>query len=129
MMNIQNLSSKVNLALKFKNGICAELCLKVWFESDWHINIYMYIYSNITDSGSFLERLTRNKIPNNHFPMGRPFLLNQKHNVGWFLLRRFVFLNTIPTYFCWLFGWHANKQVVTFIMSSLGIPLCFDLFR
>ena len=35
MMNVQNLGSKGSLWVKFKNGICAELCLKLWFESDY----------------------------------------------------------------------------------------------
>ena len=46
MMNIQNLGSKESLGVKFKDGICAKLCLKLWFESDW------YFY-NITESGQF----------------------------------------------------------------------------
>ena len=32
MMTIRNLSSKGNLWVKFKDGIWAELCLKLWFE-------------------------------------------------------------------------------------------------
>ena len=35
MMNIQNLGSKENLGVKFKDGIYTELCLKLWFEHDW----------------------------------------------------------------------------------------------
>ena len=31
-MNIGNLGSKGSLWVKFNNGICAELCLKLWFE-------------------------------------------------------------------------------------------------
>ena len=34
MMNLQNLGSKEKLRVKFKDGIWAELCLKIWFESD-----------------------------------------------------------------------------------------------
>ena len=34
MLNLQNLGSKERLGVKFKDGICAELCLKLWFESD-----------------------------------------------------------------------------------------------
>ena len=33
MMTIRNLGSKGNLWVKFKDGICAELCLKLWFEN------------------------------------------------------------------------------------------------
>ena len=40
MMNIQNLGSKESLRVKFKDGICAKLCLKLWFESDWHFVIF-----------------------------------------------------------------------------------------
>ena len=32
MMNIQNLGSKESVAVKFKEGICSELCLMLWFE-------------------------------------------------------------------------------------------------
>ena len=34
MMNLRNLGSKENLAIKFKDGICADLCLNLRFESD-----------------------------------------------------------------------------------------------
>ena len=27
--------SKESVAVKFKEDICTELCLKLWFESDW----------------------------------------------------------------------------------------------
>ena len=36
MMNIRNLVSKESLGVKFEDGICAELCLTLWFESDWY---------------------------------------------------------------------------------------------
>ena len=36
MMNIRNLGSKESLEMKFKDSIYAELCLKLWFESDWY---------------------------------------------------------------------------------------------
>ena len=32
MMNMWNLGSKESLWVKLKDGICAELCLKLWFE-------------------------------------------------------------------------------------------------
>ena len=36
-MNILNLSSKKKLIDgKFKDGICTELCFKLWFESNWY---------------------------------------------------------------------------------------------
>ena len=35
-MNIQILGSKESLWVKFKEGICVELHLKLWFESDWY---------------------------------------------------------------------------------------------
>ena len=59
-MNKRNTGSKESVGVKYKNGICAELCLKLWFESDWY-------FWNITDSGWFWKRLSRNKVPNNHF--------------------------------------------------------------
>ena len=36
MMNIQNRGSKESLRVEFKDGICAELCLELWFESHWY---------------------------------------------------------------------------------------------
>ena len=32
--------------VKYKDGICSELCLKLWFDSDWYL-------CNITESGWF----------------------------------------------------------------------------
>ena len=43
-MNIKNLGSKERLGFKLNDDKCEELCLKLWFESDW------YFY-NITESG------------------------------------------------------------------------------
>ena len=37
MRNKQNLGSKENVGVKVKEDICADLFLKLWFESDWHI--------------------------------------------------------------------------------------------
>ena len=36
------------------------MCLELWFECGWY-------FCNITESGSFRKRLTRNKVPTNHF--------------------------------------------------------------
>ena len=36
------------MLIKFKDDICNELCLKFWFESDWH-------FCNITESRWFLK--------------------------------------------------------------------------
>ena len=44
----------------FKEGICAELCLKHWFESDWY-------FCNIAQSGWFWKSLPRKKVLNHHF--------------------------------------------------------------
>ena len=44
-MNMPNLGSRESLWVKFKNRICAKLCLELWFKSDWH-------FCNITDSGA-----------------------------------------------------------------------------
>ena len=33
MINILDLGLKERVGVKFKEGICAELCLKLWFES------------------------------------------------------------------------------------------------
>ena len=35
MINIWNLDSKGSLGVKYKDDICAELCSKLWFESDY----------------------------------------------------------------------------------------------
>ena len=60
MMNIRNLGSNENVGVKCKESICAELCLRLWFESHWY-------FCNITESGLFWKRHSRNKDPNNHF--------------------------------------------------------------
>ena len=60
MTNKQNLGSKENVGVRFKERICAELYLKLWSESDW------YFY-NITKSGWFWKRHSRKKVLNNHF--------------------------------------------------------------
>ena len=39
MINRQNLGSKESVGVRFKEGICAELCLKLWSERDWHFVI------------------------------------------------------------------------------------------
>ena len=44
MMNIQNLGLQESVRVKFKEGICVELCLKLWFERDWY-------FCDITKSG------------------------------------------------------------------------------
>ena len=36
MMKTQNLGSEEELTVEFNNGVCAELCLKLWFERDWY---------------------------------------------------------------------------------------------
>ena len=59
-MNIQILGSKESLWVKFKEGICAELHLKLWFESDWYL-------CNIAKSRWFWKRLSRKKALNYHF--------------------------------------------------------------
>ena len=46
MMNVQNLGSQESVGVKYINTICTKLCLKLWFESDWHI-------CNITESRWF----------------------------------------------------------------------------
>ena len=43
-----------SVEVKFKAGISAKLCLKLWFESDWY-------FSNITRSGWFWKRLSSKK--------------------------------------------------------------------
>ena len=60
MMNIRNLGSKESVAINYKDGICAKLCVKLWFESRW-------CFCNITELGSFSKQLFKNKVPNNHF--------------------------------------------------------------
>ena len=60
MMNIRNLGSKESVGVWYNDGICAKLCLKIWFES------YCY-FCNIIESGWFWKWLSRSKVPNNHF--------------------------------------------------------------
>ena len=38
-----NLGSKENVGVKYKEGICSELCFKLWFEHDGY-------FCNITES-------------------------------------------------------------------------------
>ena len=59
-MNMRNLWWKENLWVKFKHGICTELCLKLWFEKDWY-------FCNITETGWFWKRLSGHTVPNNPF--------------------------------------------------------------
>ena len=35
-MNMRNLGSKESLGVKLKDGICFQLCLKLWFERGWY---------------------------------------------------------------------------------------------
>ena len=60
MMNKQNLGSEEELGCTYKDGICTELCLNLWFERDWY-------FLNITESGWFWKQLSRNKVPKDHF--------------------------------------------------------------
>ena len=52
MINIRNLGSNESLGVQFKDDIGAELCLKLWFESDCYLKS---------------DWLSRNKVPNSHF--------------------------------------------------------------
>ena len=60
MINTQTLGSKESLGVRFKDSICTEFCLKLWFESDWY-------FCNITESEWFWKQPFRNKGPNNYF--------------------------------------------------------------
>ena len=60
MMNIQNPGSKESLEVKFNDGQCTRLCLKLWFESRCY-------FCNITESRWFWKQLSGNKFPDNHF--------------------------------------------------------------
>ena len=42
MINMQNLGSKENLGIKFRNNKRAKLRLKLWFENEWY-------FCNITE--------------------------------------------------------------------------------
>ena len=42
-MNMQNLGVKESLGVEFKDGICAELCLKLWFQSNWYFCILLLL--------------------------------------------------------------------------------------
>ena len=56
----ENLDWKESLGVKFKDDICVEVCLKLWFESDWY-------FGGTTESGWFWKRFSTSKVPNNHF--------------------------------------------------------------
>ena len=43
MINILNLGSKGSVGVKYKDDLCTELCLKLWFESYWG---FFYITSH-----------------------------------------------------------------------------------
>ena len=60
MMKIENLGSKESVGVKFKDAICAELCLRLWFESDLY-------FCNVTESGWFWKQLSRDKVPKSLF--------------------------------------------------------------
>ena len=60
MMNMRNQSSKENLGVKFKEGICEKLCLKLWFESGW-------IFLKFSNPEWFWKQLSWKKVLNNHF--------------------------------------------------------------
>ena len=62
MMNIRNLGSKESVGVNFKQGICAKLCLMLWFESDWYL-------CNISQVG--FERDSPEKSPKQSLPKGR----------------------------------------------------------
>ena len=60
MMNIRNIGSKEREGVKLKESMCPELWLKLWLKSDWQ-------FCNITKSGWFWKRLSRNKVQHSHF--------------------------------------------------------------
>ena len=61
MMDIQNLGSKEKLGVKFKDGICTELRLKLWYERDWY-------FCNITKSEWFLKANVQKQSPKQSLP-------------------------------------------------------------
>ena len=46
MKNVRNLGAKGSRGVKYNDNNCAELCLELWFESEWY-------FCNITESGRF----------------------------------------------------------------------------
>ena len=60
MINTRNLGSKGSVRVKCKDCICAELCLKLWFESDWY-------FRNIIESGRFKSNCPKTKFQTNTF--------------------------------------------------------------
>ena len=55
-----NTDLKVSVKVKFKNGICTELSLKLWFENE------LYFF-NITKLGWFRKRQSKKKLLNKDF--------------------------------------------------------------
>ena len=53
-MRKKNLSLKESARVKYKDRVCADLCLKLYFENDWY-------FCDITESRWFWKRLSRNK--------------------------------------------------------------------
>ena len=59
--NRRNLGSQESVGVKFKEGICAEFCLKLWFENDLY-------FCNITLSqDGFESDCSEKKVLNNDF--------------------------------------------------------------
>ena len=61
MMNIRNLGSKESVGVKFKEGIYTELCLKLWFESNW------FFVKLLSQDGFESDEEERKKVLNNYF--------------------------------------------------------------
>ena len=66
MINIRNIGSKEREGVKLKESMCPELWLKLWLKSDWQ-------FCNITKSGWFWKRLSRNKVQHSHFNRTQTF--------------------------------------------------------
>ena len=118
MTNLRNLGSKENLAIKFKDGICADLCLNLRFESD--IVIFVILRVIMVLKATVQKEISKPSLPQVKLTWGRDGLELWKsncpevhcgtldsyfrsndlvsasadflflYNVGWLQLRRFV---------------------------------------
>ena len=59
--NIPNLGSKRSVGVIYKDDLCTELRLKLWFESDW------YFFLILPSLNGFKSNCREKKIPNNYF--------------------------------------------------------------
>ena len=68
--------SNESVVVKYIDGICAELYLKLWFDSDWY-------FCYITESGWFWKRLSRNKLHFYEKETPRQVFSSEYNEISW----------------------------------------------